>query len=132
MARTRPADLGGLRLRLAAPVGQAIIAAMVAELVRFLRARLDADEHDVVAVQALAPAGVDVLLESTVPMLDGVRSVVGLYAEAASGADLDDAFMAGRAAGLREAVERLALIYHGEPGFQAKWRPDPATEGSRA
>jgi hypothetical protein len=42
---------------------------------------LDQDEHNVVAVQALSGPVQDVLLDSTVPMLDMVRAVVDLYAE---------------------------------------------------
>ncbi|MBR7837266.1 hypothetical protein KDL01_28570 [Actinospica durhamensis] len=104
------------------------------ELISFLRARLDADEHNVVAVQALAPTGVDVLLDSTVPMLDGMRAVVEAYARAvgreSGGVDGHDVFTLGRAAGLEEAVRHLASIYHGEPGFQARWRPGQRPEGS--
>lgn len=104
------------------------------ELIGFLTARLDADEHNVVAVQSLAPSGVDVLLDSTVPMLDGVRAVAGLYAGAAGegtgGVGGNDAFALGRAAGLEDAVRRLASIYHGEPGFQARWLSGQGPEGS--
>ena len=101
---------------------------MDTELISFLRAKLDADEHNVVAVRALAPSGVDVLLESTVPMLDGVRAVVDLYARSGDagpgGVAGGDAFVVGRATGLEEAVRHLASIYHDEPGFRARWLPD--------
>ena len=109
---------------------------MDAELIIFLRAKLDADEHNVVAVQALAPSGVNVLLESTVPMLDGVRAVVDLYAgsgdEGPSGVAGADAFAVGRATGLEEAVRHLASIYHDEWGFRARWLPSQAPESSGA
>ena len=104
------------------------MAAMDNELIAFLQARLDADEHNVVAVRHLAPSGVGVLLESTVPMLDGVRAVVDLYAELGSRAldmeGADEPFALGRLAGLEEAVSQLASIYHDDPGFRAKWLPE--------
>jgi hypothetical protein len=109
------------------------MATMDTELISFLRAKLDADEHNVVAVQALAPPGADVLLESTVPMLDGVRAVVDLYAGvvnggASGGADL---FALGQVAGLEEAVRHLALIYHDDPGFRTEWHPGWALDEAR-
>jgi hypothetical protein len=96
------------------------------ELIRFLRARLDADEHNVVHVQAVNPPGQPVLLESTVDTLDMIRMVVDLYAEVehldtAEGREIGDAFAAGRAAGLGLAVRRLAMIYHENPAFRAEW-----------
>jgi hypothetical protein len=109
------------------------MATMDTELISFLRAKLDADEHNVVAISALAPPHVDVLLESTVPMLDGVRAVVDLYAgvlndEASDGAGL---FALGRVAGLEEAIRHLALIYHDDPDFRARWRPGQAPDEDR-
>ncbi|MEV4413798.1 DUF6221 family protein [Catellatospora sp. NPDC049609] len=98
------------------------------ELIRFLRAKLDADEHHVVYVQAVNPPGQPVLLESTVDALDMIRTVVDLYAEVEhldtpEGAGSGDAYAAGRAAGLGQAVRRLAAIYHEDPAFRAEWRP---------
>jgi hypothetical protein len=55
----------------------------------------------VVALQSVAAPGVDGLLESTVPVLDGARAVVDLYAEAT-----------GRI---------LAAIYYEDPAFRAEW-----------
>lgn len=109
------------------------MATMDTELISFLRAKLDADEHNVVAVAALAPPDVDVLLESTVPMLDGVRAVVDLYAEVVDGEALDGAglFELGRVAGLEEAVRRLAMIYHDDPHFRTEWRPSQAPNEDR-
>lgn len=106
------------------------MAVMDMELISFLKARLDDDEHNVVAVQSFAPTGVEVLLESTVPMLDGVRAVADLYAATESGQvsgnAAGSAFALGRAAGIEEAVRHLASIYHDDPRFQAKWLPGPA------
>ena len=106
------------------------MATMDTELISFLRAMLDADEHNVVAIQALAPPDVDVLLESTVPMLDGVRAVVDRYAEVLNDEAPDGAglFALGRVAGLEEAVRQLALIYHDDPGFRTGWRPGQALD----
>jgi hypothetical protein len=85
------------------------------DLTAFLRATSNADEHNVVTLRCTAPPGVDVLLESTVPMLDGLRPVVELCAEAANRAatrpGADGAFALGRLAGLEEAVRRLASIF---------------------
>ena len=101
------------------------MAAMDIEVIGFLRAMLDADEHNVVAIQSLAPPGVEVLLESTVPMLDGVRAVAEMYAATEShevvGVGSESAYALGRAAGLGEAVKVLASIYHDDPGFRARW-----------
>lgn len=101
---------------------------MDADLISFLRKALDADVHDVVRLTSLAPPDVDVHLDSTVPMLDGVDGVVDLYAEAAhavsaSGPDGADAFALGRAAGLGDAMRLLAEIYHEAPGYRDEWRP---------
>ena len=107
-----------------------MMATMDEELIAFLKARLDTDEHNVVALQSVAPPDVDVLLESTVPMLDGVRAVVDLYAVAAhsqapNGAEGSDAFSIGQAAGLEAAVRKFAAIYHDDPAFRAQWYSGP-------
>jgi hypothetical protein len=99
---------------------------------------LDQDEHNVVAVQALSGPVQDVLLDSTVPMLDMVRAVVDLYAEVEhldvpqAGSD-GGGFDVGRAAGLGLAVRQLALIYHDDPKFRQEWQPgDGLPDGSVA
>jgi hypothetical protein len=56
-----------------------------------------------------------VLLEGTVPVLDGVRAVVELCA-----ATEDRAFALSRAGGVEEAVRHLASIYHDDQRFQRK------------
>ncbi|MBM2614232.1 hypothetical protein JIG36_01510 [Actinoplanes sp. LDG1-06] len=79
------------------------------ELVRFLRLRLDEDEH-------VAAEGAELCLDSTGPLLDAVRAVVDLYADVEAldtpGGCGADAFAAGRAAGLGLAVRTLAAAYH--------------------
>ena len=92
---------------------------MSPELIRFLRSKLDQDEYQVVELQYYAAPGQDVVLDSSVPMLAAVRTVIDLYAEVAH-LDVPGAgtFAAGRAAGLGEAVRRLAVAYHnGHPAF---------------
>ncbi|MBD0695093.1 DUF6221 family protein [Streptomyces sp. CBMA123] len=97
-------------------------------LIPFVRAKLDADEHDVVRITALAPPDTDVHLDSTIPMIDMVRAVTDLYAPVAHldtpavGATGND-FDAGWAAGLGAAVRLLAQIYHDAPGYREEWRP---------
>nr|WP_159105705.1 hypothetical protein [Streptomyces fragilis] len=76
---------------------------MEEDLVRFVRSKLDADEHNLVMIASLAPPGTDVTLDSTIPMIDMVRAVAELYATVAHlepharGASRD--FEAGWAAG---------------------------------
>ncbi|MFF4341693.1 DUF6221 family protein [Kitasatospora sp. NPDC001540] len=105
--------------------------------VPFLRARLDEDVHNVVMITSLAPPGTDVILGSTIPMIDTVHAVADLYASVAhldpsgavpAGAD----FEAGRAAGLGEAVRLLAQIYDDAPGYREEWRPRPPAPGRGA
>lgn len=100
------------------------------EVIAFLHRNLEEDEHDVVALQALAPPGVKVTLNSTIPMIDMVRAVVDLYADvqhldtpdAARGGD---PYAAGRAAGLGAAVRYLALIYRADLYFGERWEQEP-------
>ncbi|SOB88792.1 DUF6221 family protein [Streptomyces sp. 1331.2] len=97
-------------------------------LIQFVRAKLDADEHNVVMITSLAPPDTDVHLDSTIPMIDMVRAVTDLYAPVAHLDSPDTAatskdFDAGRAAGLGAAVRLLAQIYHDTPGYREEWRP---------
>ncbi|MFD0599279.1 hypothetical protein ACFQZ4_49000 [Catellatospora coxensis] len=98
-------------------------------MIAFLRRKLEQDEHDVVALQALAPPGVRVTLTSTMPMIDMVRSVVDRYAEVEhldtpDAANGGDAFEVGRAVGLGTAVRSLALIYRADLYFGDRWNPN--------
>ncbi|MFC5187988.1 DUF6221 family protein [Actinomadura harenae] len=101
--------------------------AMNDDLVGFVRSKLEADEHDVVRITSLAPPGTDVILDSTIPMIDMVNAVIDLYAQVAhldtpvreAGRD----FEAGRAAGLGAAVRLLAQTYHDSPEYREGWRP---------
>ncbi|MGW1962643.1 DUF6221 family protein [Streptomyces sp. NPDC001935] len=99
------------------------------DLIRFVRSKLDEDEHNTVTLTSLAPAGTDVTLDSTIPMLDMVRAVTDLYASVAhvdrpAGAADTEAFEAGRAAGLEAAVRLLAQTYHDAPEYRDEWRPE--------
>lgn len=99
-------------------------------LIRFVRAELDADEHNVVMITSLAPPDTDVTLDSTIPMIDMVREVTDLYASVAH-LDVPDTvptsndYDAGRAAGLGAAVRLLAQTYQDSPGYRQEWRPQP-------
>ncbi|MFD8595089.1 DUF6221 family protein [Kitasatospora sp. NPDC059646] len=96
-------------------------------LIQFVRAKLDADEHNVVMITSLAPPDTDVTLDSTIPMIDMVRAVTDLYAPVAHLDPSDTApgkdFEAGWAAGLGAAVRLLAQTYHDTPGYREEWRP---------
>jgi hypothetical protein len=103
--------------------------AMHEDIIRFMRAKLDADEHNVVMLTSLAPPGVDVTLDSTIPMIDMVREVTDLFALTAglhSPADVDSAsrdYQAGWTDGLEAAVRLLAAIYHEASDYKPEWRP---------
>lgn len=95
-------------------------------MIAFVHRKLDDDEHHVVALQALAPSGVEVTTASTIPMIDMIRVVLDLYAEVAhldttEGAKESDPYAAGRAAGLGLAVRNLALIYRADLIFGDGW-----------
>lgn len=97
-------------------------------LIQFVRAKLDADEHNVVMITSLAPPDADVTLDSTIPMIDMVRAVTDLYAPVAhldmpAGSTNSKDFDAGRAAGLGMAVRLLAQTYHDAPDYREEWRP---------
>jgi hypothetical protein len=98
------------------------------ELIAFLKARLAEDDHEVVFLLSGKPVGAAMLPGSSVDMVDMISAVVDLYAEvqhleeAAAADSAAAAFAAGRAAGLGEAVRRLALIYHEHPDFRPAWR----------
>jgi translation initiation factor IF-2 len=97
------------------------------ELIAFLKARLEEDEHNTVyALQVLGTSAQTV--ENVIPLLDMVRAVVDLYAEVEhldmpEGANEGNAFASGQAAGLGIAVKHLAMTYHDHPAFRQEWRP---------
>ncbi|MGW3627089.1 DUF6221 family protein [Streptomyces sp. NPDC000880] len=94
---------------------------MSGDLVSFLRARLNADEHEVVYITSRHPKDPDVVLGSTVPMLDMVNVVINRYAEAAG--DDGTGLSRGRKEGLGLAVRLIAQAYHEHPDYRSEWRP---------
>ena len=86
---------------------------VVDDLVKFLHARIEADNH--AYAEVAYRFGADALLDSHLPMLDLVDMLVGDHAA------MDPS--EGRFAGLGYALRVLAESYAEHPGYREEWRP---------
>ncbi|KND36850.1 DUF6221 family protein [Streptomyces acidiscabies] len=84
------------------------------ELVRFLRARYEKDNHAYAYVAQRF--GGDALLDSQLPMLDMVDALARKY-EGMSTGDV-------RRPGVEFALRMLAQAYYEHPGYRKEWQPD--------
>lgn len=111
------------------------------ELVEFLRARLDEDEHIACGAQRTADfAWVPAALQSrwdarvddhicrwsperALAEVAAKRALLTVYTEAAAWYDANKSAPAGELHGLYIALQHIALPYAGHPDYDEAWRP---------